>query len=222
MNNLTSVREPANADSRRSFLRQSFSGGLLAAGLGTLLLRPTTARADTHPSDLDILNFALTLEHLEAQFYIEGLNRFSARDFRSGRRVSQLGPKTVGRLHDNLRLVRDHEVEHVVVLQQVITSLGGTPVDACQYNFGYQDPDGFLLVAQALENTGVMAYTGAIAGIENAGLQTAGATIATVEARHAAYLNLINGDSPFPEAFDTPKTMDEILAIAGQFIVSCP
>lgn len=229
MNQLIADRETAGArtlsrqtGSRRTFLGRALSGGLLAAGLGAVVLRPESARAETAPSDVDILNYALTLEHLEAAFYVEGLQRFSPRDFRGGRRMARLGPKTVAQLYDNLRLVRDHEVEHVVVLEQVITSLGGTPVAACQYDFGYGNPDEFLAVAQALENTGVMAYAGALAGLQDTGLQTAGATIATVEARHAAYLNLVNGDSPFPAAFDTAKTRDEILAIAGQFIVSCP
>ena len=55
---------------------------------------------------------------------------------------------------------------------------------------------------QFLENTGVSAYDGAIAHIQRAALLTAGATIATVGARHASYLNLLNGDVPFPRAFD--------------------
>ncbi len=67
-----------------------------------------------------------------------------------------------------------------------------------------------------------MAYDGAIARINSGDLQTTGATIATVEARHAAYLNLINGDDPFPAAFDEPKTEEQVLAIAGKFIVACP
>jgi len=50
----------------------------------------------------------------------------------------------------------------------------------------------------------------------------AGAQIATVEARHASYLNLINGDSPFPTAFDEGKKPSEIFAAAKPFIVSCP
>jgi rubrerythrin len=125
-------------------------------------------------------------------------------------------------VYDYFKLIRDHEVIHVATLIQVITSLGGTPVGSCTYNFGYTSVDQFVAIAQALENTGVMAYDGAIALIVNPDLQTAAATIATVEARHASYLNLLNGNVPFPSAFDTPKTMSEILAVAGQFIVTCP
>jgi hypothetical protein len=121
-----------------------------------------------------------------------------------------------------LTLVRDHENAHVRTLTNVITSLGGTPVKACTYNFGYDNVDSFLKVAALLENTGVMAYDGAVAMISSPQVKTAGATIATVEARHASYLNLITGAHPFPAAFDTPKSMQDILAAAGGFISSCP
>jgi hypothetical protein len=77
------------------------------------------------------------------------------------------------------------------------------------------------MIAATLENTGVMAYDGAIALLQSKDLQTAGATIATVEARHASYLNLLSGAIPFPTAFDMPKTMREILMAANQFITSC-
>ncbi len=181
---------------------------------------PCTA-ADT-TTDIEILNYALTLEHLEAAFYVQGLNTFSAKSFQSGKLTSQLGPRVSGQLYDYLKLIRDHELTHVQKLITTIQSLGGTPVGPCTYNFGYSTTEQFLKIAQILENTGVSAYDGAIALICNPDLQTAGATIATVEARHAAYLNLVNGEVPFPSAFDTPLTMSEVLTAAGQFIVSCP
>ena len=86
-------------------------------------------------------------------------------------------------------------------LQRVIRDLGGRPVPESTYNFNetaFTSIGKFVAVARFLENTGVTAYDGAIAHIKAATLQTAGATIATVEARHASYLNLINGDVPFP------------------------
>ena len=210
--------------SRRGFLSGAFKTGLAAAVLGAVPLsgRKVFGEEDPGCDDLAVLNYALTLEHLEAAFYVQGLKRFSAKSFHSGALTSRLGPRVSGSLYEYLELIRDHEVEHVATLISVIESLGGTPVGPCTYDFQYKDVMGFLQTAQALENTGVMAYDGAIAQICNPDLQTAGATIATVEARHASYLNLVNGEIPFPAAFDTPKTMAEILAIAGQFIVSCP
>ncbi len=67
-----------------------------------------------------------------------------------------------------------------------------------------------------------MAYDGAIRYVDDGNTLQAGAEIATVEARHAAYLNLINRDSPFPDAFDDGKPPSEIFKAASGFIVSCP
>jgi Ferritin-like domain len=97
------------------------------------------------------------------------------------------------------------------------------------YNFNktaFTSVGKFVAVAEFLENTGVSAYDGAIAYIKAAKLQTAGATIATVEARHASYLNLINGDVPFPMPFDKPvaprKICQAVQAENGGFIVRSP
>ena len=78
----------------------------------------------------------------------------------------------------------------------------------------------FMMTAAALENTGVSAYDGAGQFISDPDLLTAAGSIVAVEARHASYLNLLNGEMPFPAAFETPLTMDEVLEIAGPFIVS--
>ncbi len=164
------------------------------------------AAAQEFTDDIDILNYALTLEHLEYAFYRDGLAGFTADLFEEG-------------VYDNLIDIRDHEGAHVDALVSTINDLGGTPVEETTYDFGYQNPAGFLSVAAALENTGVSAYDGAGAAIENVDLLNAAGSIVAVEARHASYLNLINGEDPFPAAFETPKTRDEILAIAGPFIV---
>jgi rubrerythrin len=166
--------------------------------------------------DIAILNYALTLEHLEYAFYRDGLALYDEDSDFNGYPVS--GAELRARLLE----IRDHEQTHVDALTQTIQGLGGDPVPELCYDFGYDTPEEFLDVAQVLENTGVSAYDGAIADIKSGDLQTTGATIATVEARHASYLNFINGDNPFPEAFDTPLTQDQVLAAAGGFIVTCP
>lgn len=160
-------------------------------------------------ADIGTLNYALTLEHLEYAFYRDGLAKFNATDFDE-------------QVFERLQEIRDHERDHVDTLTSVIESLGGEPVPECVYDFGYSDPQSFLMVARALENTGVSAYTGVIADINNPDLVTAGATIATVEARHASYLNEITGFSPFPAAFDTPLNPKTVVSIAGGFITMCP
>lgn len=171
---------------------------------------PTTSPFE---SDVDVLNYALTLEHLEATFYTDGLAQYTGQDFLDiGFEISVL---------EYLTVVRDHEQIHVETLTGVINDLGGEPVDQGTYDFGYTNLPEFLAVAQALENTGVDAYTGAAQYlIDNDDLLTAALTIHGVEARHAAYLNILNTASPFPDAFDEPKTPDEVLEIAQPFIQS--
>jgi hypothetical protein len=162
---------------------------------------------------VDVLNYALTLEHLEHAFYRDGLEEFTAEDFRAAGYSANV--------YEYFGLIRDHEMEHVNVITQVITDLGGEPVAEAAYDFGYSDLAGFVGVAQVLENTGVSAYQGAAQFLIDEGeLLTAALTIHGVEARHAAYLNGLQGESPFPDAVNPTLTPDEVLAAAGPFIVS--
>ncbi len=159
-------------------------------------------------SDVDVLNYALTLEHLEAAFYTLTGNY-------------DLGPDAFGNpINDLLVQTGEHENAHVDTLTDVITQLGGEPVAAAEYDFGVTDAAGFIETAAVLENTGVSAYDGAAQFLTSPDLVTAAGTIVAVEARHAAYLNLLSQLLPFPAAFETPLTPDEVLEAAGGFIVS--
>ncbi len=211
----------SDASSRRQFLQRSAAAGAgalaLAVGSSNTALAQEASSDDV--SDLDVLNFALTLEHLEYAFYRDGLARFDQSDFASAKTLQGFSSRVRKDVRPNLVDVREHEETHVETLTAVISDLGGDPVSEAEYDFGVDDADDFLAVAAVLENTGVTAYDGSIALIENGDLQTAGATIATVEARHASYLNLVTGDDPFPSAFDEAKSMQEVLDAAGGFIV---
>lgn len=160
---------------------------------------------------IDVLNYALTLEHLEYAFYRDGLEEFSAADFSAAGYADNV--------YEWFGIIRDHERDHVTTITQVIEDLGGEPVAEETYDFGYSDLAGFIGVAQVLENTGVSAYQGAAQYlIDEDALLTAALTIHGIEARHAAYLNGLQGESPFPDAFNPTLTPDEVLAAAGPFI----
>src|SRR5215213_5010196 len=161
---------------------------------------------------VDVLNYALTLEHLEYAFYRDGLQEFTADDFTAA--------GYAGNVYEWFGIIRDHEMEHVDTITKVITDLKGEPVAEARYDFGYTDLAGFVGVAQVLENTGVSAYQGAAQFlIDEDELLTAALTIHGIEARHAAYLNGLQGESPFPDAVNPTLTPDEVLAAAGPFIV---
>jgi hypothetical protein len=206
-------RRDTTVRTRRTFLKHSSL--LIAGAAGAQWDLPSTASAQDArvAQDIAVLNYALTLERLEADFYITGLQRFGAADF------ATFGFST---LFDRLRDIRDHEVVHVNTLTSVIKSLGGIPVTGGSFTFPYSDARSFLRTGQVLENTGVTAYDGAVALLRTPQLQTAGATIATVEARHASFLNFVNGDNPFPSATDTPKSPGEIIAAIQPFVRTAP
>lgn len=158
--------------------------------------------------DVEVLQYALTLEHLEYSFYRDGVGLYSFGMDAFGNDIGAW-----------LMAVRDHEGTHVETLTQVITDLGGDPVKEAKYDFGHTDANSFLATAAALENTGVSAYDGAGQYLTNWDLITAAGSIVAVEARHASYLNLITGADPAPQAFEAAKSPAEILEIAGPFIV---
>jgi hypothetical protein len=76
-------------------------------------------------------------------------------------------------------------------------------------------------VARLVENVGVGAYLGAANLIVDPSILTAAATILTVEARHQTILNVLNGGTAIPQAFDIPLVPQEVLALAGAFISGC-
>jgi len=162
----------------------------------------------TFATDVDVLNYALTLEHLEAAFYqMTGDYALGADPFGNA-------------VNDWLAAAGEQEAAHVATLIDVIGQLGGEPVAAAEYDFGVTDAASFLKTAMTLENVGVAAYDGAGQFLQSADLLTAAGGIVAVEARHAAYLNLVSGASPFPAATETPMTPEEVLAAAGGFIVT--
>ena len=171
-----------------------------------------TQQSSNFTDDLDVFNYALTLEHLENAFYRDGLPLFP-----------DLGTDGFGfSVNEQLAAIGAHEAAHVATLTDVITQLGGTPVAEGVYNFAdaYASPEAFLQTAAALETTGVSAYDGAGQFISDPGLLTAAGSIVAVEARHSSDLTLNTGAVPFPMAFETPLTPDEVLEIAGPFIAS--
>jgi rubrerythrin len=181
--------------------------------------RPTPARkADDGTGDVAILNYALTLEHIEYAFYRDGLSAMDDESLASADVLAEYSAELQDAVPARLRTVRDHEKAHVDAISATVEELGGTPVEEATYEFGYETPSEFLGVAKALENTGVAAYKGAAPSVCDDAVFAAALGIHSVEARHASFLNELNVESPFPTAVDEPETMAEVTEIAGQFI----
>jgi len=185
--------------------------GALAAGAiyGAAAMTPFVRKVFAQGSmgDVDILNFALTLEYLEATFYQE-----------AAKQVSGLS----GEISGYVKTFGDQEQEHVDGLTAAIEDLGGTPAKAPKVDFGdaFSSQDAFLKLAITFEDTGVSAYNGAGPLLESKELLATAGAIVQVEARHAAAIRFAAGEDPTPEAFDPVLTQDEVLKAVKPFIVS--
>jgi hypothetical protein len=181
--------------------------GALAAGAfyGTASVAPfvSQALAATGGGDAEILNFALTLEYLEADFYnvkgkevhLSGAARAYAKQFGA------------------------EEAEHVTALTAAIKSLGGKPVAKPTFVFPVSSQASFLTLASTLENTGVGAYNGAAPSLKSKAVLASAGSIVQIEARHAAAIDLLINKSPTPNGgFDKPLTEAQVLAAVKPLI----
>jgi rubrerythrin len=174
-------------------------------GLGAVGPFVREALAQDDGGDVDILNFALTLEYLEAAFYTRGLKR-----------VSGLS----GEVRSLATEIRDNENEHVDALAMTIQDLGGTPVKAPGVDFGdaFASQKAFLELAQTFEDTGVSAYNGAAPMIQSPDVLGAAGSIVQVEARHAAAIRSLNGRPIADSGFDKPLEMQAVLDAVDPFV----
>jgi len=197
--------ESAGLD-RSDFLKKGvLAGGGLLAGSALFTQYVGTAEAAisrrrSAANDVRILNFALTLEFLEAAFYRQAdINKVYG-DNAPLQRFTQI--------------VRRHEAQHVAFLRG---ALGTKAIKKPKFDFGAAVTDRamFQKTSQTLEDTGVTAYLGQVANIFNRDTLTAAGTIALVEGRHAAWIRFINGGAtletptralPAPATFDKPKS----------------
>jgi hypothetical protein len=202
--------EAAGFDRAGFFKKGALVGGGLIAGsamFGTFL-SSAEAAISTHRSkrnDGAILNFALTLEYLEAAFYKQA--------------VANAAYGTNADLKKFAETVADHEAAHVKFLKGALKSAA---VKSPKFDFGkaVTDQATFAATAQVLEDTGVSAYLGQVGNILQIPVLKAAGTIATVEARHAAWIRFINAATPAPAAFDTAKSEKAILkAVTGTHFI---
>jgi len=154
------------------------------------------------PSDLTIVNYALTLEYLESQFYA----KVAKSGLFHGKTLSVL--KSFGA----------EEQQHVIALHKVASGLG-TPAARPTGKFPLHSAGQVATLAGQVENLGAAAYLGQAGNIHSKEILAAALAIHTIEARHAATLNTLLNLSPTPQgAFAKPMSMAQVLAVVKPFI----
>lgn len=162
---------------------------------------------------------ALTLEHLEATFYTQALEKFPS--------AAALGLINPLQLED-LKQIASTEAEHVTFIQTALQQAGIAPVEPCTYDFStaLADPATLLATAGILENVGVSAYLGAAGLIVDTNILASAASILTIEARHQSAIRVFSGTSVggniVPQAFDVSLGLRAVFSLAAPFITSCP
>ena len=192
---------------RQSFIVRGAVTAGAVYGLATVGPFVQQALAQDGGGDVEILNFALTLEYLETAFYDTALKQ-----------VKGLS----GEVKELATTLRDNEQDHVDAITATIKDLGGSPVPAPKVDFGkaFANEKSFLKLAQTLEDTGVSAYNGAAPAIESPDVLAAAGSIVQIEARHAAAIRSLNGQPISDGAFDKSLDMQAVLDAVKPFVKS--
>ncbi len=191
----------SQAPNRRSFVTKL---GIAGAALGAMATTKASGQTAPGPSDVDIMNFALNLEYLEAEFYTVAT---------TGQTLSQIGMTVSGSGSTGattggakvaftdpivqslaLELAQDEQT-HVTLLQAAIPAFGGVAIAKPAINLGalglgFGSQNDFLVLSRIFEDIGVTAYGGAAPLIQNKAILGVAARILAVEAIHVGAIRL--------------------------------
>jgi hypothetical protein len=192
-------RLQATLSGRRDFAKTL---GMASAGIAAFFAR---AEAQSTITDADIVQFALNLEYLEAEFYTvartgKTIDQFGVAITGSGTGGATTGGQMVTFFNNSsLALSADQiaadERAHVTLLRTALAAAGATPVAKPAINLnalgtGFESQEAFIALARAFEDTGVSAYGGAAPLIQDKTILGYAARILATEAEHAANLRL--------------------------------
>ncbi|MDQ2721343.1 MAG: ferritin-like domain-containing protein [Bacteroidota bacterium] len=201
----------------KPFSRRKFFG-IMGAGTAMMV---TAAACNKHHHDNDgvnlgsgdigVLNYAYTLEQLEAAFYIKVI------------------AEPYGKINDMERAyltdVRDHEIAHREFFKAALGSSAIQKIEVDFHAVDFRDRTMVLATAKAFEDLGVSAYNGAGKLLSNPAYLTLAGKIVSVEARHAALIRDLIKPGSFADmtavdanGLDAERSPNQVLSIAGAFI----
>lgn len=194
------IRETADAvagDTRAGFMTKAAIGAGGLIGGGALLAALPGVASATSANDVAILNFALTLEYLERDFYAKAI-----------------ADKSIGSGQERefALTAHQHEADHVAFLKK---ALGSAAIKQPTFDFGSATSKGnFAKTAIELEDTGVRAYKGQAPLIQSSAILADALSIHSVEANHAAWIRFIAHEIPtYTGAFELPLNKAQVLKI---------
>lgn len=165
-------------------------------------------------TDADILQYALTLEHLENVFYKGAIQAFPEQKFLDAGFSSEY--------YTNLKYVAFDEEQHVQLLTSALKAAGATPVAPCTYKFPYTDPKSFVTLASVLEGVGTSAYLGGAGLISSKKYLGVAGSILVTEALHTSLQRFNLGQVAPANPYGTALGLNPVYTLAAAFITSCP
>ena len=195
-----------HGDTRADFLRRATLG---SAAMLAVLAAPASA-ATTAPGDIDILNFGLRFERLQASFYTEADSMGTVATMAARK---QQWAHTLGA----------HERAHVRIIKKILGDRAGRR-PFFDFHGVTETEDSFTRTAVAMEDLTVALLSGITPQVEDRALVAALFGLLTTEARHAAWARNIAGTTPAARAFDEPRSLDDVgrLVAGTHFIASTP
>jgi hypothetical protein len=223
---------------RRKFLKRVGATGLgvaAATAIGSSFLGK--AYASSAITDADILNFALNLEYLEAEFYSMATYGSTLLELGVLTKAEESGPTTGGNMVPDFgasplaflaTALRETEIDHVKYLR---TALGSAAVKKPAINlaalgYGFSSVDSFLMLSRQFEDVGVSAYLGAAPLISSKTYLAAAGAILATEAQHSGSIRLACIDnrvsSPAVDSLDIPPTSQAPYDVTSNNALSVP
>lgn len=196
-------------DTTRDLIHGNASAVPAGVAIGALNNGFNLASAKDFKNDIEVLNYALALEYLEAEFYRQG----NAANLVKGKEKQYL-----------MQIGAD-EASHVATLTATIQKLGGTPIGAPAVDFGgaFASRKSYLTTAHIFENKGVGAYLGAAGFVKDKMILQAAAGIFGVEARHAAVVGNLLGlkaeGGVYNGSFEKGASKSNVLTAVAPFLV---
>jgi Ferritin-like domain len=227
-----------DASARRNFLKGVGAAGVALTGaaiVGGNLAFPRNSVKAAGLSDVDILNFALNLEYLEAEFYAVAVTGKTLLQLGVLTAAEQLAPTTGGSKVTQLatsdqayvsETLHNNEIDHVLLLRSALGSYAAPKpaINLDALGYGFNGAVDFTKLSRQLEDVGTSAYLGAAPDITSkAYLATAGSILAD-EAKHSGalrYICVLYGvDSPAVDSLDIPPSKSSLFGATSQALIS--